>query len=81
MPIATERFAGGRGMALETHTAVRAKPVRAYQCQQGMRYTAMSRTCVAGSHEEHADIAATDRHGRQADDIAQHDAPPPNRKM
>ena len=37
MPIAADRFAGGRGMALATHTAVRAKPSRELAIEQQQR--------------------------------------------
>jgi hypothetical protein len=75
--MATERFAGGRGIALDTQTNVNVKPMiqNSGWCDN-LRH--MGRTTVAGGHKKHGEIPPAGGHSRQGNDITDHDYPPPS---
>jgi len=61
--MAAERFAGGRGIALDTQTSVNVKPARKYSgwCDY---FRQVERTAIPGSHQKHGEIPPTSGHGR-----------------
>ena len=84
MAMLTERFAGGRGTALETQTAVRAKPRRydtRYLDQNPYLpyiWVVEELTRVSVRHEEQCYISTSYGRRRQTDNVADHDTPPPS---
>ncbi len=72
--ILTERLAGGRGIALETHTAVSAKPKAVNMISagrvKGHLASQFRLTRVATCHEEHSDVTATDGRRGKTNNVA-----------
>lgn len=80
IPIAAERFEGGRGIALDTHTSVRAKP--RYHVNAGLYNDEnIALATIAAGHKEHSDISTTNWKCRNTDNISYYGAPPPTRNV
>jgi len=76
--MATERFAGGRGMALETQVSVKANPFL-YKKKWSVSFTFPQgpHTTIPSSHEEQGKVSPTSGHGGERDDVSNDDHPPP----
>ena len=74
--MAAERFAGGRGIAFDTQTAVKANPKKPSLLLALPMKQRNDGTCISRGHEEHRDIPPGGRHSRHSDYVAYDHTPP-----
>lgn len=70
-------YAGGRGIALDTHVRVIAKPNNTRLLVVCMNSSMNRLAGISGSHEEHRNVSARNLHSRKSNDKADYDSPPP----